>query len=409
MLLASTLIALASFQPASPSADAAKPVRWPVHIVDGDRHPGGRSPAMVVGSLFTGGHCYREDDGNRVHATPAGQIVMPSRYKANKYSPVMAEYLLGNVRPRPGCDEEETCVFLTSPPLENGWDFTVDSVTLTGNVWEVQASYWHDDIKHQWSPGANRDGQMLRLGWLPAGEYVCRLTLHDRFMSADAKRKGIYELTKVRTGEVKFTVTKSDPWRFHSWDQPQTTAVLKLEDMKETRHEPVPAQQMPFYAAKREDVVPVASGGSKSVEPTVEVRVAPALDWRKHSQSAEALWQKASGEAVTDGVLVAEIRGGEKQTMGRHDWAEITSVEWNAPDAQRDGPGAPPSVTVRATVWRRAFIDGNKPQSTVPCFAVPLETAGLPPVAECAKVIRVNVVWTEGVDNPRGAVYQSGR
>ncbi len=412
MLLATTLFALLSV-----SSPASNPVPWPVHIVDGDMHPGGRSPLMVVGSLFTGGHCYREDDGNRVHATPAGQIVMPSRYQENKYSKVMAEYLLGNVRPRPSCNEEETCVFLTSPPLNNGWDFTVDSVRLDGKRWEVEVSYWYDDIKHEWSPGANRDGQMLRLGWLPPGDYTCRLTLTHRFMKADTKRGGgrvgIYERTKAETGEVAFTVGKGDAWQFHPWDQAPTTAVLKQEGMQAVLTPSGPAQQMPFYAARRMDanVGGPSTGGPARPEDrpaTVNLVVTPPLDWHKHSQAAETLWERPA-TALTEGVLVAQVFGGKGQFMGRHDWAEITAVEWDDGVAAGVTPGVPPTVTIRATVWRRAFIDGNKPETKVPAFAVPLETAGLGPVADLVKTLKVNVVWSEGSDNPRGAEFEIRR
>ena len=223
MLAVRTLIALFSLAP------QAEPTPWPVHIVDCDSHPGGRSPLMVVGSLFTGGHCYREDDGNRVHVTPADEIVMPSRCVGNKFSPVMGEYVLGNVRPRPSCDEEETCVFLTSPPLSNGFLFTVDSITRNGSVWEVSATYWHDDVPHQWGPGANIQGQMVRLGWLKPGDYTCRITLEHRFMKAGTPRPGVYEVTKVLSGETKFTVGQGDPWRFHPWDQAPATAVVGVD------------------------------------------------------------------------------------------------------------------------------------------------------------------------------------
>lgn len=409
MLLAASLVALCALVPSPPAS-----VPWPVHIVDGDMHPGGRSPLMVVGSLFTGGHCYREDDGNRVHATPAGQIVMPSRYKENKYSKVMGEYLLGNVRPRPSCNEEETCVFLTSPPLNNGWDFTVDTVRLVGRTWEVDASYWYDDIKHEWSPGANRDGQMLRLGWLPPGDYACRLTLTHRFMKADTKRVGIYERTKAETGEVAFTVGKGDPWQFHPWDQAPTAAVLKQEGMLAVLTPAGPAQQMPFYAAVRAEANIGAAhpsspvGPKDSPPPTVELVVTPALDWHTHSQSSETLWQRPA-VPLTEGVLVAQVEGGKAQFMSRHDWAEITAVEWDHGVDPGVTPGVPPTVTIRATVWRRAFIDGNKPETTRPVFAVPLETAGLGPVVELAKRLKVNVVWSEGSDNPRGAVFEIRR
>lgn len=409
MLLAATLFALAALSPAdNPNpVQPSTPVPWPVHIVDGDMHPGGRSPLMVVGSLFTGGHCYREDDGNRVHATPLGQIVMPSRYAENKYSKVMAEYLLGNVRPRPSCNEEETCVFLTSPPLNNGWDFTVDSVRLVGREWEIAASYWYDDIKHQWSPGANRDGQMLRLGWLPPGEYTCRLTLTHRFMKADTKRPGLYERAKAETGTVAFTVGKGDPWSFHPWEQAPSTAVLQQEAMLAVLTEFGPKQQMPFYAFLRLDASigaahPSSSPGPKdSPPPSVHLVVTPPLDWHKHSQDAATLWQRPA-TPLTEGVLAAEVLGGREQFLGRHDWAEITAVEWD------DGipSSVPPTVTIYATVWRRAFIDGNKPETTRPAFVVPLETTGLGPVAELVKTLKVNVVWSEGTDNPRGAEFE---
>lgn len=396
MLLISTLMALAAPFAAGPETP------WPVHVVDCDSHPGGRSPLMVVGTLFTGGHCFREDDANRVHVTPADQIVMPTRCVGNKYSPVMAEYVLGNVRPRPSCDEEETCVFLTSPPLNNGFLFTVDAIGFDGSAWSVTATYWHDDIKHQWSPGANIQGQMVRLGWLKPGDYTCKLTLNHRFMKAGTARPGVYELTKVLLGETKFTVGKGDPWRFHPWDQAPATAVVRTEDLQPCKFEAGPPQQPLYYAAKRLEAGPQSLAANGLAKPedrpsSATLVVTPPLDWRQHSQKSATLWETPAA-ARTEGVLTARITGGGEQIMGKHDWAEVTAVEWWG------RPGHDKlKVRVHATVWRRAFIDGGKEERSLPVFAVPLATDGLGPVAELAKSLEVEAVWTEGVDNPRGA------
>ncbi len=395
---------------AQPAAPGAAPTPWPVHIVDCDMHPGGRSPLAVVGSLFTGGHCFREDDGNRVHWTPAEQIVMPARCIGNKYSKVMAEYLLGNVRPRPSCNEEETCVFLTSPPVNNGWDFTVDSLSLEGNTWTVTCSYWSDDIKHQWSPGSNRKGQMLRLGWLPAGDYTLRVVFNDMFMPADTDRPGVYNLRARREGKTTFTVGKGDPWNFHPWDQAPSTAIINEKDLTNVRVEPGPSQQPLYYAARRMPVENTpTTGGPKGPEdrPVVtHLCVTPALDWRKYGQSSATLWERPQ-VALEQGVLTASIFGGFKQTMGKYDWAEITAVEWSKQQPPPNGGAAPiPSVTIRITIWRRAFIDGGKPEKVLPAFAIPLVHEGLPAPAELVKNLKVNVEWSEGVDNPRGAVFE---
>lgn len=402
MLIVSTLVALAAQFPASFAA--ADEVPWPVHVVDSDRHPGGRSPLLVVGSLFTGGHCYREMDGNRVHATPADEIVMPARCVSNKFSPVMAEYLLGNVRPRPGCDEEETCLFLTSPALENGHEFTVDSVSFDGRAWRVTATYWHDDVKHQWSPGANREGQMVRLGWLPPGDYACKLTLEHRFMKADAPRKGVYELTRVLSGETKFTVGKGDPWRFHPWDQAPSAAVIREEDLTPCKFEAGPPLQPLYYAARREVVDPAmlkSQGAAREahLKAVESLTTTAPLDWRKYAQKSATLWEAPAG-APADGVLTARIVGGARQVMGRHDWAEVTAVEWFAGEN-------PPKVRIHARVWRRALIDGNPEVRSVPAFAVPLAADGLSEAQRGA--LKVEAVWSEGRDDPRGAAPEVGR
>jgi hypothetical protein len=392
-------------QPQPPAAVAV-----PVHVVDSGGHSGGRSPLMVVGTLFTGGHCYREDDGNRVHATPAGQIVMPARFAANKYSHVATEYALGNVRPRPGTDQEETLVFLTSPALENGHEFTIDRVSRIGNAWTVEASHWHDDHKPQWSPGPTRDVHLLRLGWLSAGDYTCRVVLSRRFVMTDAPRQGIYATTAMLTGEAAFSVSKGDPWHAHPWDQPLSTATVREESLTAMKFEAPPeknglADQPVYYGFKK---LPAASEGMKD-KPSVEVGVTPALDWRKHSQSDATLWEAflTPDKTPADGVLVARITGGKAHALPRFDWAEVSGIEWSnesAPDADR-------VVTIYATVWRRPYIDGNAPTATSPrpAFAVPIETRGLGPVADLAKTLRVRVVWSEGIDNPRNAVSEVRR
>lgn len=389
--------ALAAFQLAH-AAPHVQPVPLPVHVVDSGGHPGGRSPLMVVGSLFTGGHCYREDDGNRIHATPQGQIVMPARFAANKYSHVMTEFSLGNVRPRPGTDEEETLVFLTSPPLENGHEFTIDRLEVNGTTFIVHASHWFDDIKHEWSPGARRDAHLLRLGWLPPGEYTCRLMLTRRFMSAQTPRPGIYTAAELLTGETKFTVAKGDPWHFHSWDQAPSTAVVREESLAPMRFEKGVLQQPPYYAVKRPD----AAG--QPDEDRIELVLTAPLDWRKHSQADATLWETPHN-ATADAVLVARVTGGKARTLGRHDWAEITSIQWTNQDPAK----GPPEVTIHAAVWRRSYIDGNAPTSSRPAFVVPIVHEGLGSAKDLAQSLRVTVAWTEGSDNPRGAVLEIRR
>jgi hypothetical protein len=392
-------IALMSNLAGRPAADVA----WPVHIVDSARHPGGRSPFAVVGSLFTGGHCYREDDGNRVHVTPADEVVMPARLKANKYSPVMEEYLLGNLRPRPGCDEEETCVFLTSPPLENGQDFTVDAVRFDGRVWSVSASVWCDEGVPRGGPGPSREGQMLRLGWLKPGEYACRFTLSRRVAPAGTPRPGVYTLTDVMVGATTFTVGKGDPWAFHPWDQAPTAAVVKHDDLEPCKFEAGPPLQPLYYAARREVVSPdlPQPSGVKRLEdrmPTEEFFVTPALDWKKYGQKSATLWERPAGPPAS-GVLTARFTGGGRQVMGRYDWAEVTAVEW----FDREDP---PRVRVHAAIWRRPYMHGNRGELALPAFAVPLASRGLGSPVDLAERLKLEVVWSEGEDNPRGAVEE---
>jgi hypothetical protein len=402
MLLVSLLM-LQTLSAAQMNKDSA-PIAVPVHVVDSGGHAGGRSPLMVVGSLFTGGHCYREDDGNRVHATPAGQIVMPARFAANKYSPVMTEYALGNIRPRPGTDQEETLVFLTSPALENGHEFTIDRVSRSGNAWTVEVSHWHDDIKHEWSPGPTRDAHLLRLGWLAAGDYTCKVVLTRRFMKAEAP-SGRYATTEVLSGETTFTVSKGDPWHAHPWGQAPSTAVVREEALKPVKFEPGPPEQPVFYGSKRL----AASTPGVGDEASVEVGVGAMLDWRKHSQSDELLWAAflPEGQAPVDGVLTARIIGGKQHALARFDWAEVNAVEWTDDGAS----GGALAVTIFATVWRRPYIHGNTPTgaSPRPAFAVPLSTGGLGAVGDLANAVKVRVVWAEGVDNPRNAVSEIRR
>lgn len=401
--LFAAFMTLASMQPAPQPADTTKHLRpWPVHIVDSDSHPAGQPPLVVVGSLFTGGHCFREDDAGTVHRTPEGQIVLPVRLTTNKYSPAMTEYLLGNVRPRPSCNEEETCVFLTSPPLDAFDQFRVDSIDQAGNTFTLSVSSWRDDSGKRWGPGPNHSAQMVRLGWLPPGEYKLILRLHDRFCTTGVKNPALYSDQGVRIGQTSFVVAKADAWNFHTWDQAPSTAVIDEKSLSSpskipslTEIDPAKAllQQLPYFAYRR------AAAPAAETETTAKLTLTPPLDWHKHSQQAESLWNPIAPEKADPKVpfnLVARVTGGTRQIMGKYDWAEINAVEWKGS-----------AVTIHASIWRKPYIHGNDSVRNIPEFAVPLETSHLAAdLSESLAGLSISVVWHEGIDNPRDAVEE---
>lgn len=362
---------------------------WPVHIVDGGSHPAGQPPMVVVGSLFTGSHCYREDDSGRVHLTPADEIVMPARLVPNKYSAVMDEYLLGNVKPRRGCNEEETCVFLRSPPLNAYDEFTVDDVEQRGNTFTVRVSHWTTDQKVEWGPGSHHEGQMLRLGWLEAGEYVVKVECRDMRAEMGGSRPGLYEEMGVGRGEVGFTIVKSDAWQLHNWDEGVTPAQIRELKKEEGAQREGKLRQLLYYA-HRDAAVPMEGA---------TLAFAPALDWRKYGQKAEGLWGSVEGAATADATLVARFTTPKESPLGVYDWNEVTGIEWDGDE-----------VTVHAAAWRKAYIYGNEKAKRYTEFAVPLETRGMSGTPEewLARV-KVRVVWKEGIDNPRNAVEEVRR
>lgn len=405
MIATTCLIALvstvAAAQPVPQPGATVRP--WPVHIVDSDSHPAGQPPLIVVGSLFTGGHCFREDDAGTVHRTPAGQIVLPVRLTDNKYSKAMTEYLLGNIRPRPSCNEEETCVFVTSPPLNAYDEFRIDSIDQEGDTFTISASHWRDDSGEHWGPGPNHSAQMVRLGWLPAGDYKLILRLRDRYCTTGGKRPALYADQGVRIGQTTFTVTKSDAWQFHSWDQPASASIIREKDLSspskipsltQTDRATATLQQQPYFAY-RTAPAPAPTAPPTETEPTATVTVTPSLDWHKHSQAAATLWMPVA-DAKAPATLVARITGGTRQILGKYDWAEINAVEWKGS-----------TVTIHASIWRKPYIYGNDKVRNIPEFAVPLESDGQDPdPAKAAAAIKVNVIWHEGIDNPHNAVEE---
>jgi hypothetical protein len=373
---------------------------WPVHIVDGDSHPACNPPLAVVGSLFTGGHSYREDDAGTIHRTPEGQIVQPVRLVANKYSKAMGEYLLGNIRPRPSCNDEETCVFLASPPLNPYNEFRVDKIEQEGSTFMVHVSYWRDDSRIQWGPGPYHTAQMVRLGWLPPGDYTLVLRVNDRFSRVKGTYPGLYSDEGVRMGQTKFTVAKADAWSFHTWDQPASTAVIHEKNLTvavppyDSAGKPQPMLQKPYFAFRR------SPAPAAKAEASTTIALAPEVDWHKDSQLSESLWTIAKGEPKPEQrssmTVVARISGGTPRLLGRYDWAEINKVEWT---------GA--NVVIHASVWRKPYIHGNNALLQVPEFAVPLETGQIDAdPLKAASAIKVSVVWHEGIDNPRNALEE---
>ncbi|MFZ4574055.1 MAG: hypothetical protein ACOYN0_06635 [Phycisphaerales bacterium] len=385
-LLAAALACTLHTEPLS-EPPASRP--WPVHIVDGDSHPAGQPPMVVVGSLFTGGHCYREDDCGRVHLAPPGELVRPARLVANKHSPAMGEYLLGNLKPRRGCNEEETCVFFRSPPLDGYDEFTIDSVEQVGQTFTVLVSHWASKPAQHWGPGPHHEAQMLRLGWLPAGEYTLKVICRGMRTEQAGERPGLFELVERSRGEVAFSVAKGDAWQYHNWDEPVTPAQIgKLAKEPIAANEDRQSSQLLYYARR------IAPVGERP--PGASLALTAPLDWRKYGQKDETLWSDAKGDSPADATLVARIIADDEHLLGKYDWAEISAIRWNGAE-----------VTIHANVWRKSYIYGNEKVRSRPEFAVPLETRHLTGGPEAWLTgVKVNLVWHEGIDNPRDAVEE---
>jgi hypothetical protein len=415
--LSGTITAVATSQPAAPSPM----YRLPVHIVDCAGHPAGRAPVAVVGTLFTGGHCYREYDADRVSLTPADQLVLPCPCVPNKFSSAMTEYLLGNVRPRASAKDEDTCVFLTSPPLSNGFDggvgvggfdFTVDALAVQGNVYTVTTTYWHDDSKHEWGPGPLHKGQMLRLsspgygpgGWLRPGEYTCNVIARELFMPVVPGGRPLYRLASTKTGSTPFTVVDGEPWDVHTWDQPASSAVIHdrslvassgvAPDVKAEGPESWPRWQPPVFALRRVDGRGTRpENAEKHKDGSREVRLsfssqAPG-SWKQHAPAAKPLWESTSdGEAAAldaaTGIIVARVSGIEwAHRVSSADSVDVTSVEWTSTEA----------VTLHVGLWRRSAADER---TQIPELVVPLETRGLSGLLkEIGERLKVTVAWEE--------------
>lgn len=414
----------AAAQPAAP----APMYRLPVHIVDCAGHQGGRAPVALVGTLFTGNYCYREYDADRLSLTPADQLVLPCPCVGNKHSPAMQEYLLGNVRPRPSAKDEDTCVFLTSPPLSNGFDggigvggfdFTIDALTLQGSTYTVTTTYWHDDSKHEWGPGPLVKGQMLRLsspgygvgGWLRPGEYTLKLISRDLFMPVTAGARPLYQLASTKTASTQFTVVNGEPWQVHTWDQEPSKAVIEEKNLTlvETSGEKAgeksgkgakgdagtwPRWQPPVFAVRRKDGkelrpenAPQFKDGSREVRLTFSAQTPGS--WKNHAPAAKPLWESdeqsdAAALDATKGLIVAKVSGIEwDHRIAAADTAEVLSVEWTATEA----------VTIRVGLWRRSAADQR---TQIPEFVVPLETRGLAgTLKEIGERLKVTVAWEE--------------
>jgi hypothetical protein len=381
-------------------------MRIPVQVVDCDRHPGGKSPLLVVGTLFTGGHAYRDDDADRAKLTHGGDLVRSCPCVPNKYSPTMNEYLLGNLRPRPATDEEDTYFFLTSPPLNNGWEFFVDGLEREGDTFTVRVSYLLDNRQAGWGPGPNHSGQMVRVGKLKPGTYTARVVFREFIRderATPAARPGVYTLRETREGVTPFTVNKGDPWHTHTWDEPLSAAVVRME---QTVAVPVVGGggslrvQEPVYSARRiglkKGEVPAANaGGVTFTAAPSEENGKDFTDWGIKAAPYFAETPPGPDEA---GTLVARF-GFTGKPLGRWDWAEIGEVRWASDEV----------VVIRGTVWRRPYIVGNDDHPAAAEFAVPLASRGLGPLDALAKRLKVTVEWREGVYNPSDAVFEVRR
>lgn len=409
-------VGMASAQPQPPT-----PLyRLPVHIVDCGGSPSGRVPVALVGTLFTGGHCYREYNADRLSLTPPDQLVLPCPCVPNKHSAAMTEYLLGNVRPRPSAKDEDTCAFLVSPPLNNGFDggvgvggfdFTVDALTVQGNVYTVTTTFWHDDSKQQWGPGSLHKGQMVRLsnpgygpgGWLRPGDYTFKIIARELFMPVVPGGRPLYQLASTKTGSTPFSVVNGEPWDVHTWEQPPSGAVIQQKDLVSSAGENAgvkegagtwPRWQPPVFAVRRADGKGIRpENAEKHKDGSSEVRLtfssqAPGK-WKNYAPLAKEYWEsEANGAAAaldaSKGIIVARVSGIEwDHRIAANDTAEVTSVEWTSTEA----------VTVHVGIWRRSAADQR---TQIPEFAVPLETRGLNgSLKEIGDRLKVKVVWEE--------------
>jgi hypothetical protein len=404
---------LALAQPEGP----APLYRLPVHVVDCAASPAGRSPVAVVGTLFTGGNCFREYDADRLALTPPDQLVLPCPCKPNKFSPAMTEYLLGNVRPRPSAKDEDTCAFLTSPPLSNGFDggvgvggfdFTIDSLTLQGSTYTATTTFWHDDSKHQWGPGPLRTAHMLRLsspgygpgGWLRPGSYTFTIISRDLFMSVTPDARPLYHLVSTRNASTAFSVVDADPWNAHTWDQAPSTSIIRDADLNPTTLDKAavtpswPRWQPPVFAVRRADGknvrpenAPILKDASREVRCTFSSQTPGS--WKNYAPPAQPLWDADADDAAsaldaTKGIIIARVAGIEwAHRVAPSDTVELTSVEWTATDA----------VTLHIALWHRSAAD-ERPQ--IPELAIPLETRGLPgSLKDIADRLKITLSWDE--------------
>jgi hypothetical protein len=408
---------LALAQPTSPP-----PLyRLPVHIVDCAGSAAGRAPIALVGTLFTGGVCYREYDAECASLTPADELVLPCPCKPNKYSATMTEYLLGNVRPRPSAKDEDTCVFLVSPPLQNGFDggigvggfdFTVDAFTVQGNVYTATTIFWHDDSKHYWGPSPLHKAQLVRLsspgygpgGWLRPGEYTFNLIARELFMPVTEGSRPLYQLVSTKRGSTQFTVVDGEPWDVHTWEQSPSTAVIDEKSMSAGTGETSssasvaaqswPRWQAPTYAMRRSDGkglrpenAPTRKAGSREIELTFSSQ-APGT-WKQHAPASKPLWESTADDEssalnAAEGLIVARIAGIEwSHRIAPSDTAEVMSVEWTANEV----------VCVHIGVWRRSAADER---TQIPEFVVPLETRGLEgSLKDIGERLAVTIAWHE--------------
>lgn len=405
--------------------DGREPI--PVNIVDCDTFPAGPDegapPLVVVGSLFTGGHCFRDYNADRVSMTPAGLLVRPDPCAPNKFTHLMADYLRGNVRPRPSCGQEETCVFLTSPPLSNGmdggigiggFDFTVDRLEVVeareqmeggGPGFVVHASVWRDDSKHEWSPGSLRKAQMVRLGdgmtggWLKKGEYWVEMHLHELKASVAGEHAYLYAEESHKVGKTMFTVLDGDPWGVHVWDQAPSKAAIRMGELKAVVKETEGVWLQPPVFAVRTKAPPdggAAEAGGTETMLGIAQPAMPAGGWKQHTAAAAPLWDARSLDetrptSVEGNTLVVRILGRDQRVSGS-DTAEVTRVEWRGDE-----------VRIVVKLWRRMprnWPDAEAAKQWLPELVVPLETRALAKAAGAevtmemlARRVKVQVVW----------------
>lgn len=343
--------------------------RLPLHIADCHQEglhfeAADRPPMLMVGSLTP-----RQGSFTRAEATERGKIVEACPCRGNRGDPFIVKYLIGDLKPRPPREDRDTFVFVRSPMMNSGDEFTIDSLKFEKDTFTLMISSWHDngerDKNIPWSRTLAVRLGPLADGHLTPGDYKLRLIFRDMFIDYGISSK--FKANGFKHHWTRFTVAPANEPQ--PWDAPQSPYIIRESDLvsgqtaSALNEDREPLWQLPRYYVKEH---PRPFGG---LQPSnITIGAADIAGWLKTAEGDRDVFCKLSptGDAET---LHVRIMG---PSLNDGESAEISGIVWFG-----DVFDETPRVVIYGEVYRRG--EQAKRETKVPRLpelVVPLDLRG---------------------------------